>query len=643
MNNKKQPKCILITGQNGFVGSRVLSGTSNTIGLEDHEGKINLNDSLRLNRFLKNKNIDYVIHLAAKSNVDDSFSDPKNTYNANLLGTIGFLEALRANEFRGRFLYVSTGDVYGSCEISEDSITENTEPVPGNPYSGSKLAAEKYCLQLDSQVEFDVLIARPFNHLGPGQSQKFFVPAVIAQLEKIASGKTDSNEISVGNIEVYRDFSHVDDVIDAYLAILESGRSGEIYNVCSGREVALKEVIDTAQEILETNVNIAVDKNKFRPTDQKRVKASNNKLQEHTGWMPKINLIKSITSVIQDMQTETPKKSALITGVTGQDGAYLAKFLLSMDYEVYGLVPRRSTDNTWRLSTLEVKDKINFVEGDVSDIASIIRVLKNTSIDEIYNLAAQSFVGTSWDQPLLTSNVSGIGVTNILEAIRLMDPSIRFYQASTSEMFGLIQDPVQSESTPFYPRSPYGVAKLYGHWMTVNYRESFDLFACSGILFNHESPLRGNEFVTKKVAKAAARIKCGLQETIKLGNIDAQRDWGFAGDYVEAMWKMLQAEEPDDYVIATGRTSSVRKMCEIAFSYLELNFEDHLEIDEKLMRPSEVEILLGNPAKAEEKLGWTPKTSLETLIKDMVDFELHLIEIEYGRIAAKPDTLDIAA
>lgn len=318
-------------------------------------------------------------------------------------------------------------------------------------------------------------------------------------------------------------------------------------------------------------------------------------------------------------------KRAFITGITGQDGAYLAKLLVDKGYEVFGLLARRSTTTTWRLDYVGVLDRVTLIDGDLTDLAAIMRAIQIAKPHEVYNLGAQSFVGSSWDQPLLTGNVTGLGVTNVLEAIRLTDPGIRFYQASTSEMFGLIQETVQSEKTPFYPRSPYGVAKLYGHWMTVNYRESFKMHASSGILFNHESPLRGIEFVTRKVTDGVARIKLGKQKKLSLGNIDAKRDWGFAGDYVEAMWLMLQQDQPDDYVVATGVTTTVRDMCKIAFAHVGLNYEDHVEIDPKFYRPAEVEVLLGSPAKATARLGWTAKTSLQGLITMMVDADLDRI------------------
>ena len=321
-------------------------------------------------------------------------------------------------------------------------------------------------------------------------------------------------------------------------------------------------------------------------------------------------------------------KHALITGITGQDGAYLAKFLLEKGYEVFGLMPRRSTPTTWRLEYLDVLDKVRLLDGDLTDIASIIRALIACKPDEVYNLGAQSFVATSWKQPLLTADATGIGALNVLEAIRQICPEARFYQASTSEMFGLVQEPIQSETTPFYPRSPYGVSKLFAHWMTINYRESFNIFGCSGILFNHESPLRGIEFVTRKVTDAVARIKLGVQKELALGNIDAKRDWGFSGDYVEAMWLMLQQEKPDTYVVATGRTTTVRDMCKIAFDHVGLDYEDFVRIDPKFYRPAEVELLLGNPAKAEKNLGWKAKTSLEQLITMMVDADLERVKKE---------------
>jgi len=322
------------------------------------------------------------------------------------------------------------------------------------------------------------------------------------------------------------------------------------------------------------------------------------------------------------MKLANQNKNVLITGVTGQDGAYLAKLLLDKGYRVFGLHARRSTDTLWRLRHLGIESEVNLIDGDLTDLSAVIRSMEKSAAEEVYNLGAQSFVGSSWDQPLLTANVTGVGALNVLEAVRIVNPKARFYQASTSEMFGLIQESMQSETTPFYPRSPYGVAKLYAHWMTVNYRESFGLHASSGILFNHESPLRGIEFVTRKVTDAVARIKQGKQKELRLGNIDAKRDWGFAGDYVEAMWLMLQQDTPDDYVIATGLTTTVRDMCRIAFNHVGLKHEDHVVIDPKFYRPAEVEVLLGNPAKAKAKLGWVAQTNLESLITMMVDADM---------------------
>ena len=322
------------------------------------------------------------------------------------------------------------------------------------------------------------------------------------------------------------------------------------------------------------------------------------------------------------------KKKALITGITGQDGAYLSKLLLDKGYQVYGLLARRSSPTIWRLEYLKVLDKVTLLEGDLTDIASITRALIASEPDEVYNLGAQSFVATSWEQPLLTAGATGLGALHILEALRQVRPQARFYQASTSEMFGKIQEPMQSEKTPFYPRSPYGVSKLFAHWMTINYRESFNIFGCSGILFNHESPLRGIEFVTRKVTDAVARIKLGAQDKLALGNIDAKRDWGFSGDYVEAMWLMLQQDAPDDFVVATGRTTTVRDMCRIAFDHVGLDYEKYVVIDPRFYRPAEVEVLLGNPAKAKAKLGWEARTSLEDLMRMMVDADLARVKRE---------------
>ncbi|MBR1608490.1 MAG: GDP-mannose 4,6-dehydratase [Kiritimatiellae bacterium] len=320
-------------------------------------------------------------------------------------------------------------------------------------------------------------------------------------------------------------------------------------------------------------------------------------------------------------------KSALITGITGQDGAYLAKHLLGLGYEVHGIMPRRSTPTTWRLEYLGILDKVKLLEGDLADPAACMGAVLESKPDEIYNLGAQSFVATSWRQPLLTAQATGLGALNMLEAIRKVRPEAKFYQASTSEMFGGMKErPLQDEDTPVHPRSPYGVAKLFAHWATINYRESFGIFGCCGILFNHESPLRGIEFVTRKVTDAVARIKLGKQKELRLGNIDAKRDWGFAGDYVKAMHMMLQQPEPDCYVVATGVTTTVRDMCRIAFEHVGLDYRDFVVIDPKFYRPAEVEILLGNPAKAQRVLGWKAETSLEELMAMMVDADIERVK-----------------
>ncbi len=298
-------------------------------------------------------------------------------------------------------------------------------------------------------------------------------------------------------------------------------------------------------------------------------------------------------------------QKALITGITGQDGSYLAELLLGKGYTVYGLARRTSSTNTSRID--HIMDKIELVPGDMTDQGSLVNVIKHCEPDEVYNLAAQSFVGSSWSQPLYTGDVTALGVTRLLEAIRINGLNAKYYQASSSEMFGKVQQTPQSESTPFYPRSPYAVAKLYGHWITINYRESYNMFACSGILFNHESPRRGIEFVTRKISDGVARIYHGLNKELRLGNLDAKRDWGFAGDYVEAMWKMLQHDTPDDYVIATGETHTVKEFCEIAFETAGLDWEKYVKVDPKFMRPAEVNLLLGDASKARKALGWQPK------------------------------------
>ncbi|WP_439621387.1 GDP-mannose 4,6-dehydratase [Gemmata sp.] len=314
-------------------------------------------------------------------------------------------------------------------------------------------------------------------------------------------------------------------------------------------------------------------------------------------------------------------KRALITGVTGQDGSYLSELLLSKGYEVHGVVRRASTENFERISHLS--GKIQLHQADLLDQLSIIDVIKETKPDEVYNLAAMSFVPTSWKQPMLTGQFTALGVTQVLEAVKLLGrDTIKFYQASSSEMFGKVQEVPQTETTPFYPRSPYGVAKVYGHWITVNYRESYDMYCCSGILFNHESPRRGREFVTRKVTDGVARIKLGLSKSLKLGNLDSKRDWGFAGDYVRAMWLMLQQDKPDDYVVATGETHTVKRLVELAFGAVGLDWNKYVEIDQSLVRPAEVDLLIGDPAKAKEKLGWKPDVSFEHLVEMMVKADL---------------------
>ncbi|KXK20759.1 MAG: GDP-mannose 4,6-dehydratase [Chloroflexi bacterium OLB15] len=309
-------------------------------------------------------------------------------------------------------------------------------------------------------------------------------------------------------------------------------------------------------------------------------------------------------------------KRALITGITGQDGSYLAEFLLEKGYEVFGLVRRSSMYNFERIK--HIQDRIQLIAGDMSDQTSLIAALRESRPEEVYNLAAQSFVQTSWPQPVFTGDVTALGVTRLLDAIRTVNPDIRFYQASSSEMFGKVQEVPQRESTPFYPRSPYGVAKVYGHWITVNYRESYNMHATSGILFNHESPRRGLEFVTRKVTYHAAKIALGLANELRIGNLDSQRDWGFAGDYVEAMWLMLQQDVPDDFVIATAKTHSVQRLIEVAFEYMNLEWSRYVVQDPKFMRPAEVDLLIGDPSKARERLGWKPRVSFEELIQMMV-------------------------
>jgi GDPmannose 4,6-dehydratase len=316
-------------------------------------------------------------------------------------------------------------------------------------------------------------------------------------------------------------------------------------------------------------------------------------------------------------------KRALITGITGQDGSYLAEFLLEQGYEVIGMIRRSSTVNFERIRHFQ--DRVTLVTGDLLDEVSIISLLREHRPAEVFNLAAQSFVQTSWSQPVFTGETTALGVTRMLDAIRIVDPDIRFYQASSSEMFGKVVEVPQRETTPFYPRSPYGVAKVYGHWITVNYRESYGMHASSGILFNHESSRRGLEFVTRKITNGVARIKLGLDKELRLGNLEAQRDWGFAGDYVKAMWLMLQQDQADDFVVATGQTHSVRRFCDLAFGHVGLDYRDYVVLDERFMRPAEVDLLVGDPSKARRVLGWEPETPLEELVRMMVEADMKLL------------------
>lgn len=317
---------------------------------------------------------------------------------------------------------------------------------------------------------------------------------------------------------------------------------------------------------------------------------------------------------------------AIITGITGQDGSYLAELLLEKGYEVYGLVRRSSTEKFERIN--HIKDRVHLVQADLADQVSLLEAIGDIHPHEVYNLAAQSFVPTSWNQPLLTGDVTALGVTRILEAVRYVNRDIRVYQASSSEMFGHVRQTPQTEDTPFYPRSPYGVAKVYGHWITINYRESYDMYACSGILFNHESPRRGLEFVTRKITDGVARIKLGKQSELRLGNLDAKRDWGYAGDYVKAMWLMLQQETPEDYVIATEETHSVREFCELAFAHVDLDYNEFVKVDPKFYRPAEVHVLLGDCKKARTQLGWKPECSFPDLVKQMVDADMERVQAE---------------
>ena len=540
----------------------------------------------------------------------------------NTVGTVNVLEAARTQAPECRVLVASTGEVYGRARRVP---TPEDEPLePRSPYAASKAAAEVACDQA-RRAGLDVVVARAFQHEGPGRDERFAVGSWAAQIAR--AEEAGGGTVRVGDLSAKRDIVDVRDVCRAYELLLDPSVPAGTYNVAGGRAVEMREVLELLVGLAEAPIEVEPDPARSRPSDLparlRRCLASPGRdrlgAYDPARANPGRHAGRGASSHDQNGERMSDKR-ALITGITGQDGSYLAELLLEKGYEVYGMVRRSSTENFDRIAHLT--DRITLLQADLLDQSSLVEALEEARPNELYNLGAQSFVPTSWKQPVLTAEFTAVGVTRMLEAVRRVDPDIRFYQASSSEMFGKVREVPQNERTPFYPRSPYGVAKVYGHFITVNYRESYGLYAVSGILFNHESPRRGLEFVTRKISDGVARIKLGLADELRLGNLDAKRDWGFAGDYVEAMWLMLQASEPEDYVIATGEEHSVQEFADIAFAHAGLDSKQHVKTDPEFLRPAEVDHLVGDATKAREQLGWQPRVSFKELAEMMVDADL---------------------
>ena len=612
----------LITGAHGFVGRHLLA----ELGDDAVPLEADVTDLDALVRGLRDERPAAVVHLAAHSSVASSWEDEGDVWLVNTVGTVNVLSAVASEAPEARVLVVSTGDVYGRASVFP---TPEDAPVqPLSPYAAAKAAAELAVDRARRVQGVDAVVVRSFSHIGPGQAEAFAVgswAAQVARLEQAGGGA-----LRVGDLEVRRDFTDVRDVCRAYRLLLDRKVPAGTYNVASGVAVRLAEVVEVLRSLARCPVTVEPDPERRRAADIPVQQGDAARLALATGWRPELplgadprrdaRLRSSGRAGREDNRQMSRDRRALITGVTGQDGSYLAELLLEQGYEVFGMTRRASTENVERIGHLV--DRITLVQGDLLDAHSLEEALRVAKPSEVYNLAAQSFVPTSWNQPVLTAEFTAVGVTRVLEAIRSIDPEIRLYQASSSEMFGKVREVPQNELTPFHPRSPYGVAKAYAHHITVNYRESYDLFAVSGILFNHESPRRGLEFVTRKISDGVARIKLGLAEELRLGNTEARRDWGFAGDYVRAMWLMLQQDEPRDYVVATGVEHSVQDFVDRAFAAAELEQDDRVVIDSGLLRPAEVDHLIGDASRARDELGWEPEVSFDRLVEMMVASDL---------------------
>ncbi len=650
----------LITGASGFAGSHLADfllqrgdqeiwGTSRSapdVAARQAPNliwrQVDLTDPCAVQALLDECRPERIYHLAAQAFVPASWDDPWPTLENNIRSQLNLLQTMVELKLEARILCVASMEMYGQTAREDLPIGEETPFRPDSPYGVSKLTQDMLAGQYFRSYDLFAVRARPFNHIGARQNERFVAPAFARQIAEIEAGLRPPVML-VGNLEAQRDFSDVRDMVRAYFLLLEAGQAGEAYNVGRGEPHSVRELLEGMLDNTTIQIKIQQDAARLRPSDVPVSYADISKIQQTTGWTPSISFADSLQSVLDDWREKVARanpanptssyqvksvmaktKTALITGITGQDGSYLAELLLAEGYSVVGMVRRASTVTLDRIE--HIQNRLHIVQGDLIDMLSLVDILREYQPDEVYNLAAQSFVPTSWQQPILTGEVTALGVTRMLDAIRLVNPAIRFYQASSSEMFGRVLEVPQRETTPFYPRSPYGVAKVYGHWITVNYRESYDMFAVSGILFNHESPRRGLEFVTRKIAHGVARIKLGLSQELRLGNLEAKRDWGFAGDYVRAMWLMLQQEAPDDFVIATGETHTVREFCQIAFDHLGLDWEQHVVVDPAFYRPAEVDLLIGDPTKADEQLGWKPTMPFDELVRTMVDADLERLE-----------------
>lgn len=661
---------VLVTGAAGFVGvptvQRLLEAGQPVVALDNYAVagpdalaalaespllevvEADVRDADALRDVCRQWAPKVVIHLAAMHFIPYCNAHPDETLAVNTVGLQNMLLAIE-DPHEARFVFTSTGAIYTPAL---DPHREDSPALPMDVYGASKLVGEWLLeFQRAKTPGFSPRVARLFNVYGPGETNRHVLPDILGHTRR-------GDDLPLGNVEPKRDYVYVDDVADVLVGLLDGPEPPGPVNVGTGSSYSVVELVDTLRGITGRPLRILTDPERVRKSDRPNLQADTSRLRELFPWYMPISLeeglrrtlaaelpwlamaTRSLYSHVCHGNPEAGAKStpsvrsrhmkrALVTGITGQDGLYLAEFLLSQGYEVSGMV--RGQSNPRGEKVREIVPAVELIEGDLGDMASLINVVEQVQPDEVYNLGAISFVGLSFKQPELTANVTGLGVLRMLEAIRVVagaqNNPIRFYQASSSEMFGRVRETPQNELTPLHPRSPYGVAKIFGHNITVNYRESYGIHACAGILFNHESPRRGLEFVTRKITNAIARIKLGLQDHIVLGNLDAERDWGFAGEYVEAMWMILQQDKPDDYVIATGETHSVREFLDIAFATVGIDdWAPYVRQDPRFMRPADVDLLVGDAGKARAQLGWKPSVGFEQLVHMMMESDLALEE-----------------